>query len=90
MQKSAETQGSVPNPVSEQFWDHFGKVPGGKIHQKSQKWAPKAHAKKQQIFERAFFACGGPPGAIFAKTGKCVKSGRHERLPPAWLAGVEE
>ena len=68
MQRSDATPGSLQNPVSEQFWDHFGRVPGGKIHPKSQKWVPKAHVKKQQIFGRAFFACGGPPAEIVASS----------------------
>ena len=50
MQKSDATPGSLQNPVSDQFWDHFGRVPGGKIHPESQKRVPKVHAKKQQIF----------------------------------------
>ena len=51
MQKSDATPGSLQNPVSDQFWDHFGRGLGRKIHPKLQKRVPKAHAKKRQIFD---------------------------------------
>ena len=65
MQQSDATPGSLQNPVSEQFGDHFGRVPGGKIHPKSQKRVPKTHAKKQQIFGRAFFRLRRPSRSDF-------------------------
>ena len=67
----------------------FGVVRGWKIVKKWQKLPPEAHAKKQPIFGRAFFACGGPPGAILAPSGKSGGGGRHERLGPALLSRVE-
>ena len=68
MQKSDATPGSLQNPVSDQFWDHFGRVPGGKIHPKSQKRVPKAHAKKLQIF------------GMRKKRQKRAQEGQGERL----------
>ena len=41
MQKSDATPGSLQKPVSDQFWKHFGRVPGGKIHPKRKKGCPK-------------------------------------------------
>ena len=68
MQKSDATPGSLQIPVSDQFWDHLGGFREVKSTQNRKKRVPKAHAKKQQIFGRAFFACGGPPGELWASS----------------------
>ena len=41
MQKSDATPGSLQNPLSDQFWDHFGRLPGAKSAQIRKKGVPK-------------------------------------------------
>ena len=72
MQKSDATPGSLQNPVSDQFWDHFGRVPGGKIHPGSQKRVPKVHAKKQQIFGSPKFLPRDGPRAAKGSQGSAL------------------
>ena len=52
MQKTAATPGSLQNPLSDQFWDHFGRVPGGKSTQNRKKGFPKRMRKNCR-----FLAC---------------------------------
>ena len=52
MQKSAATPGSLQNLVSDQFWDHFGRLPGAKSGQNRKKGLPKRMRKNSR-----FLAC---------------------------------
>jgi hypothetical protein len=72
MQKSDATPGSLQNPVSDQFWDHFGRVPGAKSTQNRTKGFPKRMRKNSR-----FLACekntkSGPPRGQGASPAACA------------------
>ena len=87
MQKSDATPGSLQNPVSDQFWDHFGRVPAPKSTKNRKKGFPKRMRKKCR-----FLACekkpkSGPkrvrvhaPGADRGSPAACA-------APPGGLGG---
>ena len=84
MQKIDATPGSLQNPVSEQFWDHFGRLPGAKSAQNRTKAFPKRMRKNCR-----FLACekNAKSGAKRGQGALLRGARRHARRRRGGLEG---